>query len=104
MKRTSGDGLCVEPHLTIFEDRFARCRRLLCFVAVRILGSQDEAENAVRSCLAAASRNQRSFESDGAFHSWIMRILIREASTLLHRKQLLSMESPSNALRIGTED
>jgi hypothetical protein len=30
----------------MFEDRFTRCRHLLHFVAVRILGSQDEGENA----------------------------------------------------------
>jgi uncharacterized protein (DUF2236 family) len=38
--------LNVESDPKIFENRFARCRRLLHFLAARILGSQDEAEYA----------------------------------------------------------
>ena len=59
--------LNVESDPKSFEDRFARCRRLLQFLAARILGSQDEAEDAVRNCRAAASRNPPSFESEGAY-------------------------------------
>ena len=87
MNRNGEGTLCVEPDRAIFEDRFARCHRLLCFVAVRILGSQDEGEDAVRNCRAAASRNPPRFASEGAFRSWIMRILIEEAVALLHRKR-----------------
>jgi DNA-directed RNA polymerase specialized sigma24 family protein len=67
-------GTYVESDPKIFEDRFARCRRLLHFLAARILGSEDEAEDAVRNCRAAASRNPPSFESEGAFRSWLARI------------------------------
>ena len=72
----------------IFEDRFAGCRHLLHFVAVRILGSQDEGEHAVRNCRVAASRNPPSFESDGAFRSWIVRILIHEALALVRQRNV----------------
>jgi DNA-directed RNA polymerase specialized sigma24 family protein len=92
--------LCFESDLEIFEDRFARCRDLLHFIAVRILSDQDEGEDAVRNCKAAASRNPPSFESEGAFRSWLMRILIDEAVALLHQKQLSFTSSP-NALNIG---
>jgi DNA-directed RNA polymerase specialized sigma24 family protein len=80
--------LYVDSDAKIFEDRFARCRRLLHFLAVRILGSQDEAEDAVRSCRAAASRrNPPNFESEVAFRSWLARVLIDEAVALLHRRR-----------------
>jgi DNA-directed RNA polymerase specialized sigma24 family protein len=85
--------LCVEFDPKIFEDRFARSRHLLHFVAVRILGSQDEGADAVRSCKAAASHNPPHFESEGAFRSWLVRILIDEAVVLRHRKHFLAMES-----------
>ena len=82
--------LYVESDPKIFEDRHARCRHLLHFLAVRILGSEDEAEDAVRNCGAAASRNPPSFDSEGAFRSWLARILIDEACALLRRKQFSS--------------
>jgi glycine/D-amino acid oxidase-like deaminating enzyme len=56
MKRNA-EILYFESDPKIFEDRFARCRHLLHFLAVRILGSEDEAEHAVRNSRAAASRN-----------------------------------------------
>src|SRR5580692_796228 len=90
-------GTYVESDPKIFEDRFARCRRLLHFLAARILGSEDEAEDAVRNCRAAASRNPPSFESEGAFRSWLARILIDEACALLRRKQFSLMRSPQES-------
>jgi DNA-directed RNA polymerase specialized sigma24 family protein len=92
MKRNA-EMLYVESDPKIFEDRFARCRRLLHFLAVRILGSEQEAGDAVRNCRDAASRNPPSFESEGAFRSWLARILIDEACALLRRKQFPSMRS-----------
>jgi len=90
--------LNVESDPQIFEDRFARCRRLLHFLAARVLGSEDEAEDAVRNCRAAASRNPPSFESEGAFRSWLARILIDEACALIRRKQFSLMRSPKSLL------
>ena len=92
MKRNE-EILYLESDSNIFEDRFARCCRLLHFLAARILGSQDEAGDAVRNCRAAASRNPPSFESEGAFRSWLARILIDEACALLRRKQFSLMRS-----------
>src|ERR1700731_5282721 len=96
MKRNE-ELLYLESDPKIFEDRFARCRQLLHFLAARILGSQDEAEDAVRKCRAAASRNLPSFESEGAFRSWLARILIDEACALLRRKQFSLMRSPQES-------
>ena len=89
--------LNLESDPRIFEDLFARYHRLLHFLAARILGSQDEAEDAVRNCRAAASRNPPSFESEGAFRSWLARILIDEACALLRRKQFSLLRSPQES-------
>ena len=97
MKRNE-EMLYLESDPKMFDDRFARCRRLLHFLAARILGSEDEAGDAVRNCRAAASRNPPSFESEGAFRSWLARILIDEACALLRRKQFSLMRSPKSLL------
>ena len=96
MKRNE-EMLYLESDPKMFEDRFARCRRLLHFLAVRILGGEDEAEDAVRNCRAAASRNPPSFESEGACRSWLARILIDEACALLRRKQFSLLRSPQES-------
>ena len=96
MKRNE-EILYLESDPKIVEDRFARYRNLLHFVGVRILGSEDEAEEAVRNCRAAASRNPPSFESEGAFRSWLARIVIDEACALLRRKQFSLMRSDKDS-------
>ena len=96
MKRNE-EMLYLESDPKMFEDRFARCRRLLHFLAVRILGGEGEAEDAVRNCRAAASRNPPSFESEGACRSWLARILIDEACALIRRKQFSLVRSPQES-------
>ena len=66
-------------HQAEFHDRFARSRSLLHFTARRILGCSAEAELAIRNCWRRASRNPPGFRYDGAFRSWLLRILINEA-------------------------
>jgi DNA-directed RNA polymerase specialized sigma24 family protein len=63
----------------VFEARFSRYRRLLHFIATRVLGSPERADEAVENCWLSASRNPPSFEYDGAFCSWLARVLIDEA-------------------------
>jgi DNA-directed RNA polymerase specialized sigma24 family protein len=60
---------------------------LLHFLARRILNCVQEAEEAVKNCRLKASRNPPSFSSEGAFKSWLVRILIDEATLLLRRRQ-----------------
>jgi DNA-directed RNA polymerase specialized sigma24 family protein len=67
------------------DERYERCRPALHFIARRILPDQEIAACAVENCWLRASRNPLSFESDGAFGSWIMRLLIREAVCILHQ-------------------
>src|SRR3981081_1009105 len=76
------DGESREDITATFELQFSRCSRLLQFVARRILSCVQEAEEAVKNCLLTASRNPPAFSSEGAFKSWIVRILIDEATLL----------------------
>jgi hypothetical protein len=70
-----------------FELQFSHSRRLLLFLARRILNCVQEAEEAVKNCRLKASSNPPCFSSEGAFKSWLVRILIDEATLLLRRRQ-----------------
>jgi DNA-directed RNA polymerase specialized sigma24 family protein len=67
-------------------ERLWRCNSLLHFLAYRILGTQEETGNAVENCRIVASRNPPDFEYEGAFRSWVARILIDEALAILRQR------------------
>jgi RNA polymerase sigma-70 factor (ECF subfamily) len=71
----------------VFEDRFLRCRPLLRFLAGRVLGTDEGAEDAVENCWTRASRNPPDFEYEGAFRSWLVRVLIDEALVVLRQRK-----------------
>jgi DNA-directed RNA polymerase specialized sigma24 family protein len=90
------DGDSGEDLQSTFELQFSRTRRLLHFIARRILNCADEAEQAVKNCRLTASRNPPGFSSEGAFKSWLARVLIDEATLLLRSKQSNSAVSPEH--------
>jgi DNA-directed RNA polymerase specialized sigma24 family protein len=77
----------AQEHPTVFAARFARCRGLLRFIASRVLGSNEGAEDAIKNCWLTASCNPPKFEYEGAFRSWLLRILIDEALIILREKE-----------------
>ena len=66
-----------------FEARFLRCRGLLHFVACRVLRSCEGADEAVERCFLTACGDPQEFEYEGAFRSWLVRILIDEPLRIL---------------------
>jgi len=72
------------------DTQLSRYRALLYFVASRVLEDRQGAEEAVENCLLAATRNPPTFESEGAFRSWLLRILIDEALQILHQERSTS--------------
>ena len=70
-----------------FKARFSRCRKMLFFLACRVLGSPEQVHDVVENCKIAASRNPPTFESEGAFRSWLARILIDEALAMVRQKK-----------------
>ncbi len=95
IRRLKTDGELDEK---TFNQQFSHCREMLHFVACRILTSVDAAEMAVRNCHRTASRNPPRFQSEGAFKSWLIRILIDEATLLLPRKESKSIASLKRVL------
>jgi hypothetical protein len=86
----------LREHSALFDVRFSRCRHLLYFVARRVLGHPETVEEAVQSCYLAAFRNPPEFENQGAFTSWLLRILIDEALVILREKKSGSTISLGN--------
>jgi DNA-directed RNA polymerase specialized sigma24 family protein len=77
----------LQEHWEVFNVRFSRSQELLHFIARRVLGSNEAAKDAVQSCWFIASRNPPEFTYEGAFRSWVIRILIDEALAIRHSKQ-----------------
>ncbi len=79
MLRRNHITLTTPPDYSVFDARFSRYRRLLHFIATRILGGPERADEAVGNCWLSASRDPPWFEYDGAFCGWLVRVLIDEA-------------------------
>jgi len=78
-----------------FQLRFFRCRRLLHFIATRILGDSDRAGYAIRNCWLSACRDPPRFKYEGAFRSWLVRVLMDEALAILR----LDQQPPERSVR-----
>jgi RNA polymerase sigma-70 factor (ECF subfamily) len=70
-----------------FEILFSRYRPILYRLAQRILRNHEESEDAVQNCSLAAFRKMTSFKYEGAFRSWLARILVNEAITILRKRK-----------------
>ena len=65
----------------IFDARFRRFYRMLHFIACRVLGGSERAEEAIGSCWRLASRHPQVFEHEDEFRGWLLRVLISEAAS-----------------------
>ena len=72
----------LDKDLAVFRARFRRCHRLLHFLAGRVLGDSERADKAVENCWLKASRNPPRLHYEGAFRSWLVRVLVDEALAL----------------------
>jgi DNA-directed RNA polymerase specialized sigma24 family protein len=69
----------IVEDLEVFNARFYSCQKLLVFIAGRVLDRSEDINEAVHSCWITASRSAPRFEDEGAFRSWLLRVLIDEA-------------------------
>src|SRR5215469_13738067 len=83
LEGTTSGGRFLQERSTEFDARFSRCCNLLHFIARRILGDSEEIENVIENCRLGASQSSLEFEQEGAFRSWLIRILIDEARSVL---------------------
>jgi DNA-directed RNA polymerase specialized sigma24 family protein len=76
----------VQEDPTVFHARFSRCYGLLRFLAGCVLGGGEGARESVQNCWLAASRNPPKFEHEGAFRSWLLRIVLDEALAIRRKE------------------
>ena len=67
-----------------FYVRAARYRRLLYFVAHHVLGNSDSAVIAVENCLVSAAGHVATFDDEGAFRNWLVRVALDESLAIFH--------------------
>ena len=70
---------------SIFAQRFSRRYRLLHSIACRVLGDEERVPLAIKNCWRSASRKPPYFEYEGAFRSWLVRVLIDETLAILRK-------------------
>ena len=85
----------LEEDPAVFGERFWCCHRLLHFIACRVLGGPERADDAIENCWLTASRNPPRFEYEGAFRSWLLRVLIDEALAILRQNEQTSLPKVS---------
>jgi hypothetical protein len=61
----------------------SRYRPILTLIAYRVLCDDEKAEVAVQNCIRIASDTAPQFDHEGAFRSWLARVLIDEAVIIL---------------------
>jgi hypothetical protein len=76
-----------QENLEALDVLFSRYRGVLSFVAYRVLGDHNQAEDAVQRSLLSASCNIPYFVNEGAFRSWLVRVLIDEALLILQERE-----------------
>jgi len=68
-------------------DLFTRHYQFLHFLACRVLGGPDDAQDVVQNCMLRAIRNLQQFNNAGAFRNWLARILVNEAINVLRQRR-----------------
>jgi hypothetical protein len=79
----------------LFCARFSRSRKLLHFIADRVLEGTEHVEEAIRNCFFTAYGSKPEFKDEGVFRSWLLRVLIDEAVRIRYRGQLSNKPTPT---------
>jgi hypothetical protein len=90
-RNTSSSDSQEDP--VILAARFSRCYRLLHFIGRRVLGGPEGVEDAIDNCWFTVSRNPPRFEAEGAFRSWLLRVLIDEALAILRKNRAANVDA-----------
>jgi RNA polymerase sigma-70 factor, ECF subfamily len=77
----------------VLGEVFSRHKHRLYWTAFRVLGSREDAEDAMQDGLLAATRNWKSFEGRAQFSTWLTRIIVNAA---LDRRRRLRKHVPAS--------
>jgi RNA polymerase sigma-70 factor, ECF subfamily len=86
------------------EELFGRYRSRLYRLALRLLRSKEDAEDAVQDALLSAYRNLGSFQGRSLFSTWLTRIVVNAALVRMRRQRArpeLFLEDASNGEHVS---
>ena len=70
-----------------FDELFQRHKSFVYSVCYRMLGSAEDAVDAMQATFIRAYRGLRGFRRQSAFRSWLYRIAVNEATLIIRRQQ-----------------
>jgi RNA polymerase sigma-70 factor (ECF subfamily) len=85
----------VEAFARLVDRHYPRCAR----IAVRILGNQEDAEEAIQDAFLRAFKALGSYEDRERFSAWLSRILVNQCRTVLARTKRRDAFFPDLDLR-----
>lgn len=80
-------GRVLAGDTTAFETLVQRYQRPLFSVAVRMLGTREDAADATQNALVRIYENLKAFDPDRRFFSWSYRILVNECLNVLRARR-----------------
>jgi RNA polymerase sigma-70 factor (ECF subfamily) len=103
--RASDEGLLLAAarsgHFGAFEELYKRHQSVVYRTALRMLGNEHDAEDAVQRSFLQAFKSLVRFRGDSKFGTWITRIAINEALMLLRQRR--SARALPEVSRAGTD-
>ena len=93
--------MCIYLNRAEFVERVEGCQARLYRVALTVLGSGADAEDAVQEALIAAWRALGSLRDERLFETWLMRILINRCRGELRARARRAAPVPDEVLRAG---
>ena len=92
-EKTTAGRRFLQERCTEFDTRFSRCYGLLQFVARRILGRSEDVADVIENCRVIAAQSSLEFEQEGAFRSWLVRVLIDEALAVFRKNRASNLNA-----------
>ena len=89
---------CQRGDVAAFKDVYDECSQGMLRVALRMLGNQQDAEDALQTAFLKAYRNIHSFRFQSAFSTWFYQILTRVCFDMIRsrKKQKTEELDPSH--------
>jgi DNA-directed RNA polymerase specialized sigma24 family protein len=65
-----------------------------------VLGNPDRAVIAIENCLFSAARHVTTFDDEGAFRSWLVRLALDESLAILHGRKITERQHEDEVIGI----
>jgi RNA polymerase sigma-70 factor (ECF subfamily) len=81
-----------------FQELHIECRERVLFGIRGYVRNHDEAEDVTASAFATAFQKRKSFRQESSFYTWVYRIAVNRATSVMRRKRTVSLDLLEGAL------